>query len=253
MILKYGNYAHALGTVRVTVDNERLENDAEMVWGWKQTWNIQGMLTSQQATESAARAEIKTKMAAMANAYVRDGKDVVLLQPDGVTKSHHWLRNADTLYGVKVEKFPSYNDPGPGELVTIARFEIVLSGIIRNLAARSGLKSFQETLQFQPGGAKRGLQETLIGLPDEQLLRRHQIWKVTQQGSAVGLFARPNIPPPLWPSQQTDAVPLVTLGNPRRISTDTGDTWMDWPISWQYQYESAYRLSGQPHVWGLTY
>lgn len=253
LYLKYGNYRHALGTVRVEVANQRLENDAEMVWAWKQTWTVSGMVTTQLATESAARADIKTKMAAIANAYLRDGRDLILLGPDGVTPSHHWLKSSATQSGIKVEQPPSWTQPGPGELVTVARFNIVLSGIIRNNGVRSTLKSFNETLQFSPAGAKRGLQETLIGLPDEQLLRRHQIWRCTQQGSAVGLFARPDIPPPLWPSEQTDAVPMTTLGTPRRVSTDNGDSWVDWPISWTYQFESRFRMTGQPHIWGITY
>lgn len=253
MYLKYGNYRHPLGTVRVEVDNERLTNDAEMVWGWRQVWSISGMLTSQMTTETAARADIKTQMAALAAAYSRDGRDLVLLQPDGTTPSHHWLRSSATQSGIKVDKPPSWTSPGPGELVTVARFNIVLSGVIRNNGVRSTLKSFNETLQFSPAGAKRGLQETLIGLPDEQLLRRHQIWRVTQQGSAVGLFARPTIPPPLWPSQQTDAAPMITLGTPRRVATDVSDTWVDWPISWSYSYESRFRLAGQPHIWGINY
>lgn len=253
MYQMYGNYRHRLGTTRVTVDNARLENDAEMVWGWKQTWTISGMLTSQQETESGARADIKTQMAELQAAYAVDGRDLVLLGPDGVTPSHHWLRSVNTQNGVKVEKPPSWTEPGPGELVTIARFNIVCSGVIRNPYITTGIKSFNETLQFQPAGSLRGLQETLIGLPQEQLLRVNQIWKVTQQGSAVGLFGYPNIPNPIWPSQQRTTVPLVTMGTPKRVSSDVRDTYIDWPISWTYQYESAYQLTGRPHIWGQNY
>lgn len=251
MIFKYGSHTHTQGEVGLSVVKKALNTEAQTMRAHETTLSLNGMLVSQQANEASARAEIKLKQAALEAAYALENQDAILYMPDGTTETHHAYRAANMTGGVRVIQPPSFMEPQGVEGLTLSKYQIVLQAIVpiptANLA--TALQSFQETVEFPPAGAKFGHLETKLGYPVKQQLRRRQIFRARQFGSAVGIYAYPSVPLPLWPFDKVNQEPMVTRGHPRRIGND----YVDYPISWQYDFESKFEMFGAPHIWGSTY
>lgn len=251
MILSYRNTKSGLGEAGVTVRKTPDFNEARDLIGHTHVWSIRGLLTTQAESLSAARDDIKTKMAAIDAQYGTDGGDLIQYNPDGSTQTHHTLLNSDTRDGVRVVEGPNW-DTGTGtELVTKATYTVVLEGYVEvstNLLDTQ-LRSFSETLQFASAGRKYRHRETLRGRARRYQSRRHQVFKAVQRGSAVGLNDYPTVPSPIWPFAVTDEFPEVTFGTPKTV----GDKQVDWPISWSWTFEHAFGIDGRPHRWKDTY
>lgn len=250
MILKYGTYTHDLGSVGLVVNVESLRTEADEKWATRHRWTIDGRLTSRKE-ESLARLEIKDKCDDLQDAYRYDGKDAILYFPDGITKSHHVLNSQAAIGGVRVVQPPSFPTSAGVEGVTMRRFQIVLEAIypVASSQLSTLCKSFTEQLEFGPVGARAGHIETLIGLPQKQRLRLYQTCRVRQVGQAIGLYAYPPVPNPIWPQHVVNGWNPPFYGHPKRIGTEL----VDWPVSWTYDFESALPLSAKPNIWGITY
>lgn len=256
MILKYGNFTHPVGTTRVTTQRQALLTDAGTAWAEEDTWNITVWLISHKATDAARRADIKAQMSALQAAYSVSGRDLIFCHPNGA-ETHLTLKTADTLAGVQIISPPHFPDPGRASLVTNCQSQIVAKAIIPypvgSLSLANQVKSFQETVQWPEAGMQRGAIDVLIGPAVEQTLRQYTAVRATQQGSAVGLYGYPPIPLPIWPSKLASSVPLVTEGTPRRVASDGKQAWIDWPISWTYNYVSSSSLYGRARRLGYNY
>ena len=246
---KWGSHIHRIAEVGPSINKKTLFTDAGTPWAEEVTILLNGTLISQQTSESAARAEIKTKQEALEAAYAVNDRDTGLLFPDG-TASFHDFPVANTVGGTRVVQPPSFTNPTGVEGVTISQYQIGLGLIVPMPTAQlaTAYKSFEETLEFQPAGAKYGHIETKLGRPIKQQLRRFQTYRARQTGSAVGLYTRPTRPNPLWPFSLVNTEPLLTYGHPRRIGSD----YVDWPLAWQWDFEAAFPLTGRPHVWGAA-
>jgi hypothetical protein len=208
------------------------------------------LLTTWQKTEAAMIADLQLQVAELTQAYSLEGQNFIIKKADG-TPTHVNYVSAACFGGVRVTEPPSFPDGRGVELVTKRTYTVTLQAI--ELVAASQLhvilQSFHETLDFSGGGKRRALLETLIGLPQAQMLRQHTIFTVRQSGSAVGLFQYPTVPFPLWPTERTEEMPKYHQGHPERI----GDNYRNFPINWSWEFASAYTLIGQPHIWGLTW
>ena len=128
------------------------------------------------------------------------------------------------------------------EGITYRNYSLAVEGLL--LTGDGTLLSFVETLSFSGGGPTYGHIETLTGLPVKQQLRNYTVYRVTQQGQAVGISGYPSVPGPLWPAA------LMRGGSserrsPRRI----GNSYTEYPITWQYEFEAAFPLYGNPTRW----
>lgn len=245
--LKYGSFTHPQGSVGLTATWQTNTNEAGQPQSRKVTINLLGMLTTQQATEAAAIADIKSKMDAVWAAYSGNGYDLVLYTPSG-TATHHNYPSATALGGVRVLQPPSFVDPKGVELVTKASWTATLEAIYESNAGPA-IKSFEETIQFDGGGWKIGHLETKTGLPVKQLLRMNTIYRAVQRGSAVGYRTYPTRPNPIWPNAVVSPNPQITYGHPKRLYNQ----YREFPISWSWTFESATPLVGIPHIWGSTW
>lgn len=245
--LRYGSFTHPQGSVGLTATWQTIPNEAQLTYARKVTINLLGMLTSQQVTEAAAIADIKTKMDAVWAAYSYNDRDLVLYSPSG-TATHHNYPTATALGGLRVVQPPSFTDPKGAELVTKASWTATLEATYE---ATGGpvTKSFEETVQFEGGDWKVGHLETKIGLPVKQLLRMHTIYRAVQRGSAVGYRTYPLRPNPIWPGAVVQPNPAMTYGHPKRINGQ----YREYPISWSWTFESDSPLVGIPHIWGSTW
>lgn len=249
MILSYRGIRHKVGQVALQVEQLPLTTDLQELWAHNVLWRIDILLTSQDSTDAGARNSIKQQTATVESQYSKNNGDLILYDPTGAI-SHHVLRNSECHGGVRIIDPPSYRDGTGVECATKRTISVVVGGIkpIPTSQLRSAYRSFEETLEFAPAGRKTGHLETLTTRSVKQTLRRFQTYRVVQRGSAVGLYKYPLIPRAIWPFALVDEEPLKTLGHPRRI----GGALTDFPIAWEYQFQSNVRLLGQPHIWGLN-
>lgn len=246
--LTYGSYTHATGSVGLTSSWKTLYTDAQTPWGQEVTINLQGLLTTQLTTEAAAIADIKSKMDALWAAYLVPDQDLILYNPSGGV-THHNYPTSNAIGGVRVISMPSFGDPKGVELVTKASWTATLQAVYALASPVTAIQSFEETIQFEGGGWRVGHLETKIGPPVKQLLRVQTPYRATQRGSAVGKYAYPTRPNPVWPTEVLQPNPVITYGQPKRNRSD----YTDYPISWSWSFESATPLIGTPHLWGYSW
>lgn len=252
MILQYANQNRPNGEVGVTVNRRALLDGAQQYWAYEEIWTIEGWIRTQASPESAARTYIKTQQAAVERMFSANGRDLKLLMPDGRTATHHVLLNSQTLGGVRIVEPVSYSDYTGTSLVTHCKYRVVLQGIKPTATTQllgDRVLDFKEELSREGGGYRDAYVETALGRPQRQRARRYTPYRVIQKGSAVGLYTRPTIPPPIWPQAAISPEPAIVTGAPERV----GSALVRWPISWQYIFESAFPLIGFPNEWGQTY
>lgn len=243
MFLKYGDHSHAVGECDIAIAIEALETDAGTPYAHLHRWEVRGLLTGEDADE------INEGVIGLKTAYSQNDRDLLIYLPDGSAASDQKILTASTTGGVRVvsTSFPTMSRAG---YVTNYQYAITLEAEIPidDDDLETALRSFTETLSFSGGGPKYGHLETLTGPPVKQLLRRQTVYRVEQSGRAVGLYARPSPPLPLWPAAQVESG-ARRLTSPRRRR----DQHTDFAIDWQFRFESAGPLVGSPHVWGLNY
>ncbi len=107
------------------------------------------------------------------------------------------------------------------------------------------IMEWSETVESDGGGPLIIFLNALNGPPQEQLIYPSTMVKTTQSGFAVGLFAYPTPPAPIWPAALVTS-PKVTRIDPKR----KGLTWRNWRIEWRYEFGSVGFLpSALPNVW----
>jgi len=239
--LEYGDYTHSLGEAAVTIASEALRDGMGEVYGHQVTWTIDGMLSVQTDQD-----DLLAALEELEEAYSSENQDVKLVTADGTVA--HSLLTADCLGGTKIITPPSFPQGKGAELGTFRNYRIVITGEkILDPSDLTILLSFEETVEAAGGGPVYGHIETLSGRPVKQLLRRQSLYRATQVGRAVGLRAYPTAPAAIWPAA------LVQLGSsvkrsPRRVSTGN---YKGYEVSWQYQFESATQLNGNPRTWNI--
>ena len=241
MFLKYGDHAHAVGECDIAIAIEALETDAGTPYAQRVRWDIRGLLTGEDASE------INEKVIALKTAYSENARDLTILLPNGTTASSQRIVSANTTGGTRVvsASFPTMDRAG---YVTNYQYSVVVEAEIPLDDIQTALRSFSESLSFTGGGPRYGHLETLNTAPVKQLLRQQTVYRVEQVGQAVGLYARPTPPLPIWPAAQIESG-ARRLGSPKRRRND----YTDFDINWSYRFESASPLVGSPHVWGLNY
>lgn len=250
MILEFGSYRHGHSEITITIAVEPQRNSAQMLWAYKYLWNVNGRLTSQQATDELKAADIQARTQALEAAYVFDGLDATLYFPDGVTICRQ-LVSANTIGGVRVTRPPAYPKGSGVELVTMRNYTLSLEAIVPLPEAllQSQIESFTEQMAYEPAGGKAIHQETLIGQPVKQTTRVQQVYRATQSGRAVGKYTYPPVPPPIFPNDLVNEYNPPSYDQPRRV----GNSLIDWPVRWNYRFESAFPMLSPPHIWGTTY
>jgi hypothetical protein len=242
MYLKIGSHTFALGQVALSIQSEVEENDAGEPLLVRKRWSGQGLLTTQQRTAAAAAADIDSQVATL-NTVLVNGVDIRLTMPNGTTLSQHQLLSADCIGGTRLVSagVPTFERAGG---ITNLPFTFVYEGEVPVEDAASLLRSFEETIQFSGGGPLYGHIVTQSGLPVKQLLRRNTVYRAVQSGQAVGYLARPTPPLPIWLGAQVRGGELTVKSPRRRV-----DSFIDFSVAWSFEFESAFPLIGNPHVW----
>lgn len=205
-----------------------------------ETWTISGRLYNYDGKRSTMYNQIQ----AFSNAYALNGRDLVLEYSDG-SASYHQLLTSNCLGGTIVKEPPQFPTGRFGENNTVRTYRVVVTG--RLPVSRSAMMSFSERITISGGGMRWGCIEVNRGEGVRQLLRTHGLCRATQSGSATGLYAYPDIPPPIWPYALVEQFPELTLENPETYGGEQGAPQLNHTVSWSYQFEATQRLWGTPH------
>lgn len=240
MYLKYGSYQHADAEVTFTIGRDALENEAGQHYGDRHTWNIEGCL---QAADTAA---VVTAFRALEAAYSQWYRDLVFYDDSGAAT--HTLLNSGSTTGVKIIRPPSYTRGDGAELSTYRNYIITATADYPAGTGANLLRSFTETLAFGGGGPERAVVECVNVPPQEQVLKLYTTYRASQRGSAVGMYSYPAIPAPLFPGKER--VRSNPPGDPQYGSPKLRNgIYVDWPVSWSYEFISATPLVGFPNRW----
>ena len=240
MHVRYGFYNHAPGEVSLSISKEHKRTNAGTIIARTIRWEMNGLLLN----PSGDPAQMSARILALQAAYATDAKDLKLIMPDGSTDSQHVLLQSDVIGDVRVVHPPSFPSNEGAAYITAMPYRIVVEGDIPIGNPITPLTAFTETVSFSGGGPRTGHLEPLVGRPIRQLLRQYTSFKAKQSGNAVGYRSYPDIPPPIWPTELV-CWPEFTYETPKR----TGFEYLEYSVSWSYEFASKFPLEGYPHVW----
>jgi len=234
MYFKYGNYTHDAGEITFSISRESQYNAYGVQIATIERWTIQGQVHADSVSD------LTDKIDAIERAYSDDNRSFGLYTDSGSATSHT-VSAADTTY-IHVVNPPSFPASGGAEYTTFRNYSIQIE-VRYGSSGYSAipLVSFNETISVTGGGPRRILIEVLNGPPQEQITCLETAYVATQSGRAVGRADYPIPPAPLWPLSQP---PLVEKESPEK---KTGE-YTNYGIRWQYQYQSATPLVGNPNV-----
>ena len=243
MFLKYGTFTHPLGEAAVTITRRPVETDARTRYAVLERWDIQGMISN----PSGSPAAMTVLLSALESAYSVDGRDIALFLPDNSTPSQHGISSSTTIGGTYIVAPVAYPQGGGVEYVTVRHFTVSIEAL-RPTATPTGLLSFSESITQTGGGPRFGHLEPLAGPPVKQLLKQRTIYRATQSGQALGLYSYPHVPAAIWPAHLLE-LPDISFGSPRRTGYGGAVNFTEFPVQWDYKFESAQPLLGAPHLW----
>lgn len=234
-----GSFSHDANFVNVRHNIRPNRNARGFTWSVTETLELSGVLIP----STVSQANIASAITSLEAAY-KFGTSIgdAGLNLDSGAASPHYLSASNAIGGVRVEYLDFPPDNNTGEFATGRQFSIVLSAIYS--ASNVAYQQFEETITVQgTGGAQKAVITTLQGPPKEQILAQRTPVFATQTGRAVGVKTYPPYPSPLWPRNEELDKRQQAKGSPR----NEGGTFVDWPISWSYQFISAGPLGGTPH------
>jgi hypothetical protein len=239
MIVQYGNYVHGQNEVALTITSEELRTASEILYGFRQRYT----LTAFPGVEAPTQTSLTNEINSLINAYSIDGQDLLFYLDDGVTLTAHCLFNANTLGGTHV-KPPSFPNGQGAEYSTYRSYTIEVWGDVP-LTGNNLLLEYEETLEAQGnGGPTRVFLHVAQGPPVWQQTTQLSVYRVTQTGSAKGLYAYPQPNPPLWPGNVVSEQMRISFRTPRLRRNQ----YYEYPVSWSYPMEANLALTGLPNL-----
>jgi len=240
MYLAYGSYRHDQWEASYTTSASALENEAGQQYAVRRTWNIHGTLLA------ATPALLAARYALLQLAYSRWYQNLYFFDDNGTALEA--LTNAGSLTGVKIIQPPAAPQDGPGEYTTFRNYSIVATADYPTAGAANPLKNFRESLSFSGGGPRRAVVECVNVPPQDQITALWTARRIVQSGSAVGMYAYPPVPGPIFPG--FEEVQSDPPGNPQYGSPVLRNgLYVDWPVSWSYAFIAGVSLYGLPNRW----
>lgn len=239
MLLKYGNYTHALDEAAIAIQREADRSPRGNIIGHITRFIINGRL------HAANQAALTTAINKLIAAYNIPDQDVTLFDDDGTTKSSFFMIAANTDGGIKVVRPPSF----PFENLTYTTFvdytiELEAYFVVNALTVQ--LLEWTEVLNFSGGGEKWALLGSLRDLPQRQTLQQYTPYYVTQSGRAVGLQSWPIPARPIWPQAWHQDRGGISRTLPERMGAVPYAFDRNWEVAWTYEFESSTPLFGNP-------
>jgi hypothetical protein len=245
MYLKYGNYTHEIGECAIVIQKESVLNAENNKVGWRETWQISGMLRGTDA------ADLTTKLRALESAYGFNGRDLILVNDDGTETAHKLISNRSRS-GVMISRL-DYPVGEGAEYTTFRNYQIIAEcdisileivnvvgggGRGRNQQQQAGITlSYVEAITTRgTGGPRVVVIETMGGPVVKQIVSKETAQFKTQSGSATGMYGYPAVPPPIDPANEIADRRVIQQELPTTIS-QTGKESI-YKISWSYEFVS---------------
>lgn len=239
MYLKYGNYTHSDGEAQISFLIIPKFNEGGQVYEQTHRWMIQGLLFGSSATD------LDTKWNNLQTAYSVPGLTIGLYHANG-SESCRLMRSQDCVGGVRITEGPS-SQFEPGMHTTFLPYQITVEGDYPD--PDISLVSFTESLEMEGGGPAFVHLEPLLGKPVKQQTKTDTAFRAIQEGKAVGYSRYPTVPPPIFGAANLIRAPKIKPESPQRSGPIGDPYYTQFPITWQYIFESAAPLRGIPNRW----
>jgi hypothetical protein len=172
----------------------------------------------------------------------------VILFNDNSSVSGTALINSNTLSGITIADGPHFKESRSPEYVNQRTFEFTAEAFTLAPNAGNYIVSFQEKVEVIGNGGPRYLWRYPIqGDPVLQQLTETTPVVTRQSGRAIGHLSYPSIPDPIFgtdPGYYVNEKESTDYDSP----TGFGETWINWPVSWSYEWNSPLVLSGTPNL-----
>lgn len=245
MRARYNGYTLPEGRWNISKQISTTFNEAKQALSSIHTISIDGRL---QGTNAAA---IEAQYTLITAAYASNGFDFVVFLPTGAISERLSLLTRDAIGGVRVTQNPSVESLENAQYTTYLPIRIMLEAEYPAAGVSSLLVSFRESVAFEGGGPVLDWYRPIVGVPTRGIVRQIDTYRAVQSGEAVGYSDYPRLgtpagaPPPIWGIQNLNRNPQITQGSPER----RGGTYLNFPLQWSYEFESASPLFGSPNLW----
>jgi hypothetical protein len=240
VIFSYNGFRHQQNEVSFTIDSQALRSQGNVFYAQRVRWTCRGAILGQ-TTQAGITAAIEQYQ----SVYSQDGGDVVFYLDDGVTPTAQALYSADCIGGTRIVQsisFPAtYGTaqyiPGYGP-----DYSFVIEGELALTNQNIILKYHEEVATHGTGGPNIVWIPVAQGPYIQQQTTEQSTYRVTQSGSAVGLYYSPSPPPPIFPAAELGTMREIKYGSPEQYGL------YNWPVSWSYTFESSGGIgNGQPN------
>lgn len=261
MYVKWGNYRFPDNACEVTTTGNVVENDAGVPLYLEAQANVTCLFISTATSESTIQSELSALDLAARSALSVPFQDFGLYHDNDTLSSCRIINTANMLQGTRVVSVNAPSGRG-AEYASYRTLQFtVRAAYLLSPAALIGpggvpappgtgtngevLRSWNESLTFIGNGGPRViLQDVIDGSPVEQVVTPATKVRVVQSGTAVGFIRPPLFPAPIFGTPVSESVQQV-IQSPVR----TSQGYMQYPISWSYEFESPVPLTGMPTFW----
>jgi hypothetical protein len=234
----YGSYAHSDSEIRVTTQRRLNYAAGGQVKSYTQTLRIAGQL------QANTPALVDTAMLALATAYAIQGQSFSLTMPAGGSSTAIILGSTTAIGGVRVVEGPNFEDDQKAEWSTYRNYNITLEAEYPATALL--YLAWEESIDFEGGGPRDLFLQPLQGDPEKQRVAEKTTYRAVQRGSAVGFFAYPNYPPPLFPADEHQERRKRSKKPPKRAGPNGTPYYTEFGIEWQYEFEAVQPMNANP-------
>jgi hypothetical protein len=242
MLVQKGSYQFPINKSGMTVQYAPRETPSGTTYLIDASVSIDAWLPNPLGDSRLLDAQINRMELAFAN----PSGDFGLLHDDG-SPTHIFYQGSQTLGGIQV-KMLSYPNYQGAEYVTYRTIQIQANFILVPSTGIPQYTFFDETIKISGGSPKYGVKEVNYGPGVKQQLRTHSKCIASQTGTARSIGQLPIVPPAIWPQALVEEGDYTEKTPTTRGSTSLGTfVKLEHEVSWSYQFEWPYRLSGSPH------
>lgn len=241
MIFQWGSYQHQPNECGLKIRNRQVFDKFGRVMASIVEYHVIGAIIG------TSQADITSKLSSLESAYINSGfKDIKLLEDDASTETQHTLLNSETFGGTHCVHFDYPEGPwkmGP-EYANRRTYYIVLRGEKRY---GNGLYAWTERLSIRGTGApKWRYMPSMTGAPVRQDLQQQTPFYYVQQGMAIGRYARPAPPTPIFPTIEHGDMREVSFVTPEEIRVNGADKYA---VTWRYVMEATNAQGFSGLIW----
>ncbi len=241
MQLRYGTYSFPINGCMVTSQTQVIRSESGRPIRYKYTIHVKAYLET-----SSGQAACSALENALRLALLKPYQTLALLEDSGATSSLAIISN-NSISGVVIVDGPHFNEAMDAEFVNRRTAEFTGEAEFMIPTASNAVISYHETVAITGNcGPVTSWRPAVNAKPVFQIVYPASTTKVTQSGRAVGHTGYPAPAALLFPQgllKQEQS--RIVRDSPRRIGPQSSAL-VEWPISWNYQFEANTPLLALP-------